>query len=79
MPRYILDASRSRFTVQAFASGMLWAFGHNPTIGIKEFTGSLIFSPETAEKPTLEMVINAHSLESVDPIRTRRSRRSRTR
>lgn len=71
MPRYILDPSRSQFTVQAFASGMLWAFGHNPTIGIKDFTGSLTFSPEPADKPALEMVINAHSFESVDPIRTK--------
>ena len=48
---------------------MLWAFGHNPTIGIKDFTGSLVFSPAAPGKPELDMVINAHSMESVDPIR----------
>jgi polyisoprenoid-binding protein YceI len=69
VPQYELDSSRSRFTVQAFASGMLWAFAHNPTIAIKEFTGGLTFSPQTPEKPTLDIVVNAHSLESTDPIR----------
>jgi polyisoprenoid-binding protein YceI len=69
VPRYELESSRSRFTVQAFASGMLWAFAHNPMIAIKEFTGSLTFSPQTAEKPILEIVVNAHSMESCDPIR----------
>lgn len=69
MPRYELDSSRSRFTVQAFASGMLWAFSHNPTIAIKEFTGALTFSPDTPTKALLEIVVNAHALESTDPIR----------
>jgi len=69
VPRYELDSSRSRFTVQAFASGMLWAFSHNPTIAIKEFTGALTFSPDTPTKALLEIVVNAHALESTDPIR----------
>jgi len=69
VPRYELDSSGSRFTVQAFASGMLWAFAHNPTIAIKEFTGSLTFSPQTPEKPILEIIVNAQSMESCDPIR----------
>ena len=69
MPRYELHSSGSRFTVQAFASGMLWAFAHNPTIAIKEFTGSLTFSRQTPEKPVLEILVNAHSMESCDAMR----------
>jgi hypothetical protein len=35
--RYVFDPSVSRFTVQAFATGLLCAFGHNPTIAIRDF------------------------------------------
>ena len=35
---------RSRFTVQAFATGILSAMGHNPTIGIRTFSGEVEFN-----------------------------------
>ncbi len=36
---YVIDSRASRFTVQAFATGMLARMGHNPTIGIRDFSG----------------------------------------
>jgi polyisoprenoid-binding protein YceI len=69
MARYALDPSRSRFTVQAFASGMLWAFAHNPVIAIRDFAGTLDFSRENPEKVALEIVVNPASMESTDSIR----------
>jgi polyisoprenoid-binding protein YceI len=69
MARYALDASSSRFTVQAFASGMLWAFAHNPMIAIRDFTGTLDFSRESPDKTALEIVVNPASMESTDSIR----------
>ena len=42
--RYTLDAARSTFTVQAFASGLLSGFGHNPTIGIRDYAGDARFA-----------------------------------
>jgi hypothetical protein len=45
--KYVLDSSASRFRVQAFATGMLSAFGHNPLIGINRFAGEIEFAPET--------------------------------
>jgi polyisoprenoid-binding protein YceI len=71
MAHYSLDASGSRFTVQAFASGMLWAFAHNPMIAVRDFTGSLEFSPPASEKIALEILVNPASMESIDDIKPR--------
>ncbi len=37
LAHYIVDAKASKFTVQAFATGILSAVGHNPTLGIRNF------------------------------------------
>ena len=39
--RYVIDGRASRFTVRAFASGLLAAMGHDPTIGIHDFSGEI--------------------------------------
>ncbi len=67
--RYILDASRSKFTAQAFAAGFLSGFGHNPVIGIRDFTGEVRFAPETFADASLKIVINAESLTVLDDIK----------
>ena len=48
--KFLIDTSASRFTVQAFATGMLSTFGHNPKIGIRDYEGEIKFVPETYEK-----------------------------
>ena len=48
--RYAIDGRISRFTVRAFASGMLSAFGHSPTIAIRDFAGEAQFNPDQAGK-----------------------------
>jgi len=45
--RFVLDAALSRFTVQAFAGGMLSALAHNPRFAIRGFPGELQFTPES--------------------------------
>ena len=67
--RYQLDASRSRFTVQAFADGFFAGFGHNPVIGIRDFTGEARFAPETFGSANLRLAINAQSLAVLGEIR----------
>lgn len=67
--RYKLDASRSRFTVQAFAAGLFAGFGHNPIISIRDFTGEVQFAPETIADAQLRLVINAQSLIVLDDIK----------
>jgi len=67
--RYKLDASRSKFTVQAFAAGLFAGFGHNPIIGIRDFTGEVQFAPETLTEARLRLAINAQSLVVLDDIK----------
>ena len=69
--RFVIDARRSRFTVQAFATGILSAMGHNPTIGIRTFSGGVEFDSESLEAGGLQLTIQAASLEVLDDIRDR--------
>jgi polyisoprenoid-binding protein YceI len=66
--RYVIDKSSSRFTVRAYATGMLSAFGHNPTIAIRDFNGEVGFSPEAPAQGSLHLEIRADSLEVTDDI-----------
>jgi polyisoprenoid-binding protein YceI len=67
--RYRLDAGRSRFTVQAFASGLLSFLGHSPTFAVRDFTGAAEFEGGTARGLCLALTVRAGSLELVDPVR----------
>src|SRR5829696_5982387 len=67
--RYQLDVSRSRFTAQAFADGLFAGFGHNPVIGIRDFTGEVRFTPETFADARMRLAINAQSLIVLDNIK----------
>ena len=69
--RFVIDARRSRFTVQAFATGMLSAMGHNPTIGIRMFSGEVDFDPEALDAAGFRITIQAASLEVLDDISER--------
>jgi polyisoprenoid-binding protein YceI len=62
---YRLDTSRSRFTVRAFATGLLSAFAHNPTIAIRDFAGEVQFPPGKLQEGRLRISIKADSLEVV--------------
>jgi polyisoprenoid-binding protein YceI len=69
--RFIIDAKRSRFTVQAFATGILSAMGHNPTIGIRTFSGEVEFGPDQLDASGLRLTIQAASLEVLDDVKER--------
>jgi polyisoprenoid-binding protein YceI len=62
VPSYVVDPSRSRLLVKATASGMLAAFGHNPIIAIRGFTGEAWFRPHAPEQSSLRFDIDATSL-----------------
>jgi len=66
--RYAIDPKVSRFTVRAFASGALSAFGHNPTIAIRDFSGEVQLNPENGEDASLRITAKASSLEVTDDI-----------
>lgn len=67
--RFVIDARRSRFTVQAFATGILSAMGHNPTIGIRNFSGEAEFDPDALEGAALRLTIQSASVEVLDDVR----------
>ncbi len=66
--RYVINPMISRFTVKATATGMLSAFGHSPTIQIRDLTGEIFFSPQTVEQASLHLVVRADSLTVADNI-----------
>jgi polyisoprenoid-binding protein YceI len=68
---YLLDKSSSRFVVRAYATGMLSAMGHNPTIAIRDFTGEAVIDPAAPEKSSLKLEIRADSLEVTDDIKNK--------
>ncbi len=59
---YRLAPEQSRFTVQAFAEGLFSAFGHDPVIAIRDFSGEAKFVPGTLEGASLNLRVNADSL-----------------
>jgi polyisoprenoid-binding protein YceI len=61
-PSYALDPAKSRFVVRASAIGLLSAFGHNPTIAIRNFKGEARFDPEAPEQAALQFEIDTSSL-----------------
>ena len=67
--RYRIDHTASTFTVRAFATGLLSALGHSPTISIPDFEGEILFKPEAIEQSSLRVVIHAGSLNVKDDIR----------
>jgi polyisoprenoid-binding protein YceI len=69
--RYLIDKSSSKFTVRAFATGMLSALGHNPTFAIRNFEGEIEFSPDAPEAASLHLKVKADSLEVMDDIKNK--------
>jgi polyisoprenoid-binding protein YceI len=68
LAHFIIDARASSFTVQAFASGILSAMGHNPKIGIRTFGGAVDFNPETLEGGAFRLTVQSGSLAVQDDI-----------
>ena len=66
---YRLDPGHGRFTVQAFASGLLSFLGHSPTFAVRDFVGEMRFDPTTPSNVGLELVVRADSLALLDNVR----------
>lgn len=64
---YRTDPRRSRFTVRAFAGGMLSMLAHSPTFAVREFEGEAELAPGGAlENASLRLRAGADSLELTD-------------
>ncbi len=68
--KFLVDKTASRFTVQAFATGLLSSFGHNPIIGIRDFAGEVQFVPGTYEKAHLRLSLRTADLEILDEMKS---------
>lgn len=68
LAHFTIDPKASRFTVQAFASGILSAMGHNPKIGIRTFSGEVDFNPESIEGGAFRLTVQSASLAVQDDI-----------
>ncbi len=65
---YKVDADQSRFNVRAYVGGLLSLFGHNHTIAIRDFTGTVQFTFGTVEPASLQLQIRADSLAVTDKV-----------
>jgi polyisoprenoid-binding protein YceI len=66
--RYVIDGRASRFTVRAFATGLLARMGHNPTVGIRDFSGEMKFNPDQLQAGSFRLVIKSASMSVQDDI-----------
>jgi polyisoprenoid-binding protein YceI len=69
--RYLLDSQRSRFSVQAFAVGLLGGVAHDPKFAIRQFDGEMRFAPESSADSSFVMTVKASSLELTGSVKER--------
>lgn len=67
--RYRIDARQSQFVVQAFAHGLLSAFGHNPTIAICGFGGDVGIDGGALEAASILMLVQSDSLSVIGEVK----------
>jgi polyisoprenoid-binding protein YceI len=65
---YVADTRASQFTVQVFAGGLLSAFGHSPTIAMRNFSLDAHVNPDHIEQASLKVTIKASSLTVRDDV-----------
>src|SRR5579871_2085842 len=53
----------SRITVRGFAGGLLKGLGHDPVLGVRDFSGELRFDLEAPEQAAINITVKAASLE----------------
>ena len=68
--KFLVDATASRFTVQAFATGLLSSFGHNPTMGIRDFDGEIEYEPGAYEKARVRVTVRTNAMEILDEMKS---------
>jgi polyisoprenoid-binding protein YceI len=67
--KYAIDPGASRFSVQAFATGLLSPFGHNPRIGILDYDGEIHCVPETYDKAWVRVKVRTAKLDVLDEMK----------
>jgi polyisoprenoid-binding protein YceI len=67
--KFLIDAAASRFTVQASATGLLSAFGHNPTIAIRDYEGEIQFASDTYQDAHVRVTVRTAGMEVLDEMK----------
>jgi polyisoprenoid-binding protein YceI len=67
--KFLMDPAASRFTVQAFATGMLSSFGHNPIVAMRDYDGEIQFVPETYEGALVRLTVRTSAMEILDEMK----------
>lgn len=67
--RYRFDPGQGRFTVQAFAAGMLSMLGHSPTFAVRDFAGTLRTDGDDLRRLGVEVTVRADALELLDDVK----------
>ena len=63
-----IDPAASRFTVRAFAGGMLSGMGHNPTFLARDLSGEVAFDPDARRATLVRLKVGAPSLSVIDSV-----------
>jgi polyisoprenoid-binding protein YceI len=63
-----LEPLQSRFTVRAFATGVLSIFGHSPTFAVGDFGGTVRFEGGRVGGMVLRLAVQAESLTLTDNV-----------
>jgi len=66
--RYRIDASRSSFTAQAFAEGMLSFIGHNPTFAVGRYGGEIQLDSSNSQVDSMLLIAQAENLSLLDKV-----------
>ena len=66
--RYRIDPPGSRFTVQAFATGLLSVFAHSPTFSVRGLSGEVLLPGGNVENLELELTVDPSSLQLEDRV-----------
>lgn len=69
MAKYLAATDLSRFSVQAFAGGLLSSFAHNPTFAVRTFSATLEFDPASPAGASIQLAADAGSLRQTDNVR----------
>jgi polyisoprenoid-binding protein YceI len=64
--RFAIDTNASRFIVQAFATGMLSTFGHNPKIAMRDYDAEIRFVPDTYEDAVVRLTVRTNAMDVLD-------------
>jgi polyisoprenoid-binding protein YceI len=67
--KFTIDKGVSRFGVQAFATGLLSSFGHNPKIEIRDYDADIVFVPESLDSASVRVTVQTGGMEVLDEMK----------